>query len=150
MTYSARFTRTDYQAPTVMVNGTDEFYHNMCRYWPIIPTVDPNGHYVAESYIERMQNGGMYKSQKDILAQQLAFRLTPLKGLVINAELNYRINNDNDHTDWQTTYGYNVDNQPFVDFNANSSVKEYNLKSNYFNPNILLNTATHWPTITSR
>lgn len=136
MTYSARFTRTDYQAPTVMVNGTDEFYHNMCRYWPIIPTVDPNGHYVAESYIERMQNGGMYKSQKDILAQQLAFRLTPLKGLVINAELNYRINNDNDHTDWQTTYGYNVDNQPFVDFNANSSVKEYNLKSNYFNPNI--------------
>ena len=136
MTYSARFTRTDYQAPTVMVNGTDEFYHNMCRYWPIIPTVDPNGHYVAESYIERMQNGGMYKSQKDILAQQLAFRLTPLKGLVINAELNYRINNENNHTDWQTTYGYNVNNQPFVDFNANSSVKEYNYKSNYFNPNL--------------
>lgn len=136
MTYSARFTRTDYQAPTVMVNGTDEFYHNMCRYWPIIPTVDPNGHYVAESYIERMQNGGLYKSQKDILAQQLAFRLTPLKGLVINAELNYRINNENNHTDWQTTYGYNVNNQPFVDFNANSSVKEYNYKSNYFNPNL--------------
>lgn len=136
MTYSARFTRTDYQAPTVMVNGTDEFYHDMCRYWPIIPTVDPNGHYVAESYIERMQNGGLYKSQKDILAQQLAFRLTPLKGLVINAELNYRINNENNHTDWQTTYGYNVNNQPFVDFNANSSVKEYNYKSNYFNPNL--------------
>lgn len=136
MTYSARFTRTDYQAPTVMVNGTDEFYHNMCRYWPIIPTVDPNGHYVAESYIERMQNGGLYKSQKDILAQQLAFRLTPLKGLVINAELNYRINNENNHTDWQTTYGYNVNNQPFVDFNDNSSVKEYNYKSNYFNPNL--------------
>ena len=136
MTYSARFTRTDYQAPTVMVNGTDEFYHNMCRYWPIIPTVDPNGHYVGESYIERMQNGGLYKSQKDILAQQLAFRLTPLKGLVINAELNYRINNENNHTDWQTTYGYNVNNQPFVDFNANSSVKEYNYKSNYFNPNL--------------
>ena len=136
MTYSARFTRTDYQAPTVMVNGTDEFYHNMCRYWPIIPTTDPNGHYVAESYIERLSNGGLYKTQGDVLAQQLAFRITPLEGWVINAELNYRINNDNNHTDWQTTYGYNVNNEPFVDFNANSAVKEYNLKSNYFNPNI--------------
>lgn len=136
MTYSARFTRTDYEAPTVMVNGTDEFYHNMCRYWPIIPTIDPNGHYVAESYIERMKNGGMYNTQKDVFAQQLAFRLTPLEGLVINAELNYRINNDNNHTDWQTTYGYNADNVPFVDFNPNSAVKEHNYKSNYFNPNI--------------
>jgi TonB-linked SusC/RagA family outer membrane protein len=136
MTYSTRFTRTDYQAPTVMVNGTDEFYHNMCRYWPIIPTVDPNGHYVAESYIERLKNGGLYKQQADVFAQQFALRATPLKGLTINAELNYRVNNNNNHTDWQTTYGYNVNNEPFVDSNANSAVKEYNYKSNYFNPNL--------------
>ncbi|MDE5759395.1 MAG: SusC/RagA family TonB-linked outer membrane protein, partial [Bacteroides sp.] len=136
MTYSSRFTRSDYQAPVVMVNGTDEFYHNMCRYWPIIPTTDPNGHYVPESYIERLKNGGNYKTQNDILSQQLAFKITPLKGWVINAELNYRINNNNAHTDWQTTYGYNCDNEPFVDFNATSSVREYNYKSNYFNPNI--------------
>ncbi|WP_294629578.1 TonB-dependent receptor [uncultured Bacteroides sp.] len=136
MTYSSRFTRTDYQAPVVMVNGTDEFYHNMCRYWPIIPTIDPNGHYVAESYIERLKNGGMYNTQNDILAQQLAFKVTPLKGWIINAELNYRINNNNAHTDWQTTYGYNINNEPFVDFNGTSSVREYNYKSNYFNPNI--------------
>jgi TonB-linked SusC/RagA family outer membrane protein len=136
MTYSTRFTRTDYQAPTVMVNGTDEFYHNMCRYWPIIPTVDPNGHYVAESYIERLKNGGLYKQQADVFAQQFALRATPVKGLTINAELNYRVNNNNNHTDWQTTYGYNVNNEPFVDSNANSAVKEYNYKSNYFNPNL--------------
>jgi TonB-linked SusC/RagA family outer membrane protein len=119
-----------------MVNGTDEFYHNMCRYWPIIPTVDPNGHYVAESYIERLKNGGLYKQQADVFAQQFALRATPLKGLTINAELNYRVNNNNNHTDWQTTYGYNVNNEPFVDSNANSAVKEYNYKSNYFNPNL--------------
>ncbi len=136
ITYSTRFTRIDYQAPTVMVNGTDEFYHNMCRYWPIVPTIDPNGHYVPESYIERMKNGGYYKTQHDVLAQQLAFRITPLAGWVINAELNYRTNNNNDHTDWLTTYGYNASNEPFVDFNATSSVREYNYKSNYFNPNI--------------
>ena len=136
MTYSVRFNRTDFQSPQIMASGTDEFYHNMCRYWPIVPVVDPNGHYVPESYVERLKNGGMYKTQSDVLAQQLAFRITPLEGWVINAELNYRINNNNEHTDWITTYGYNVDNEPFVDSNANSSVREYNLKSNYFNPNI--------------
>ncbi len=136
LTYSTRFTRTDYQAPSVMVNGTDEFYHNMCRYWPIIPTKDPNGHWVAESYISRLMDGGMYKTQSDVFSQHLALRATPVKGLNINAELNYRIINQNSHTDWQTTYGYDCDGNPFVDFNANSAVREYNNKSNYFNPNI--------------
>ncbi|MGN1233546.1 MAG: SusC/RagA family TonB-linked outer membrane protein [Candidatus Cryptobacteroides sp.] len=136
LTYSTRFTRTDYEAPSVMVNGTDEFYHNMCRYWPIIPTKDPNGNWVAESYISRLMNGGMYKTQNDVFSQHLALRATPVKGLNINAELNYRIINQNSHTDWQTTYGYDCDGNPFVDFNANSAVREYNNKSNYFNPNI--------------
>ena len=136
LTYSTRFTRTDYEAPSVMVNGTDEFYHNMCRYWPIIPTKDPNGNWVAESYISRLMNGGMYKTQSDVFSQHLALRATPVKGLNINAELNYRIINSNSHTDWQTTYGYDCDGNPFVDFNANSAVREYNNKSNYFNPNI--------------
>ena len=136
LTYSTRFVRTDYEAPSVMVNGTDEFYHNMCRYWPIIPTKDPNGHWVAESYISRLMDGGMYKTQSDVFSQHLALRATPVKGLNINAELNYRIINQNSHTDWQTTYGYDCDGNPFVDFNANSAVREYNNKSNYFNPNI--------------
>lgn len=136
MTYSSRFTRTDYECPTEMRNGTDVFYHNMCRYWPIVPVTDPNGNYVPESYVELLKNGGQYKTQYDILAQQLAFRLTPLKGWIINAELNYRISNSNQHTDWQTVYGYDCDNNPYVTANSNSAVREYNFKSNYFNPNI--------------
>ena len=135
-TYSSRFTRTDFETPTIMSSGTDQFYHDMCRYWPILPTKDPNGNWLPESYIGRLQNGGKYNTQGDVLSQQLAFRITPMKGWVINAELNYRINNDNNHTDWLTTYGYNVDNVPFVDSNSNTAVREYNKKSNYFNPNI--------------
>ena len=136
MTYTSRFTRTDFQTPQIMANGTDEFYCNAIRYWPIIPAYDPNGHAVPESYIDRLQNGGMYMTQSDVFTQQLAFRITPLKGWVINAELNYRINNNNDHTDWQTTYGYNCDGNPYVDQNGTTTVREYNYKSNYFNPNI--------------
>ena len=40
------------------------------------------------------------------------------------------------HRDWQTTYGYDCDNNPYVDINATSSVYEYSFKSNYFNPNL--------------
>ena len=135
MTYNMRFNRTDYTQPSYTDDG-GLFYHNVCRYWPIVPAVDPNGHWVPESFIEELQNGGEYKDQTDIIAHQLSFRITPLEGWTINAELNYRINNRNLHEDWQTTYGYNCDNEPYVTNNANSAVKEYNYKSNYFNPNI--------------
>ena len=135
MTYSMRFNRTDYIQPSYTNDG-GLFYHNVCRYWPIVPVTDPNGHYVPESFIEELQNGGDYKDQTDILAQQIAFRITPLKGWVINAELNYRINNRNNHQDYLTTYGYDCDNEPYITNNQNSSVYEYNYKSNYFNPNI--------------
>lgn len=138
VTYTGRFSRIDYEAPTVMKNGTDVFYHNMCRYWPIVPTKDPNGNWLAESYIERMLNGGQYKTQSDVYAQQLALRITPLEGLTVNAEVNYRVTNNNQHTDYQIVYGYDADNNPFVDSNwtSTSSVTEYNLKGNYFNPNV--------------
>ena len=134
--YTSRFSRTDYEAPSEMVNGTDVFYHNMCRYWPIVPVYDPNGYPVDESYIERLENGGRYQTQQDVVSQQLAFTLTPLPGWVINAELNYRVNNNFNHTDWQTTYAWDVDGNPYAAQNTTTSVTEYAYKSNYFNPNI--------------
>ncbi len=135
MSYNVRFNRTDYNQPS-FTNDGGLFYHNVCRYWPIVPVTDPNGHYVPESFVAQLQDGGNYKDQTDILAQQLSFRATPLKGWTINAELNYRITNQNQHQDYQTVYGYDCDNNPYVIANSNSEVYEYNFKSNYFNPNI--------------
>lgn len=134
MIYTARFSRTDYNAPSWM--DDEVFYHNVCRYWPIVPVVDPNGHYVPESFVEVLENGGRHKDQDDVLAQQLTFRITPLKGWIVNAEFNYRINNHNQHKDWITAYGWDVNNVPYVTHNSTSSVYEYNYKSNYFNPNV--------------
>ena len=136
MTYNTRFSRQDFDSPGDLINGTDVFFHNMCRYWPILPTTDPNGNWLPESYIGRLQNGGRAKNQADRLAQQLSFVATPVKGLTLNAELNYRIVTQFNHRDWQTTYGYDCDNNPYVDSNATSSVYEYSFKSNYFNPNL--------------
>ena len=133
-TYNTRFSRTDYTAPTMM-DGL--YYHNLCRYWPIIPVYDPNGNFVVTgSNPGDLINGGTYKSQKDVQAHQFSVRLTPLKGLVVNAEMNYRVNHTMDHKDWLTTYGYDADNNPFVFNNPNDAVYEYAYKSNYFNPNI--------------
>ena len=134
MKYSMRFSRNDYAAPSWISDNV--FYHNVCRYWPIIPTKDPNGRYVPESFISELENGGKHREQNDLISQQLAFQLTPLKGWLINAEFNYRINNKNHHDDWLTTYGYDVNDNPYITNNSNSSVKEYNYKSNYFNPNV--------------
>ena len=136
VTYNTRFSRSDFESPNDLINGTDVFYHNMCRYWPILPTQDPNGHWLPESYIERLENGGRAKNQTDRLSQQLSFVATPVKGLTLNAELNYRILTQFNHREWLTTYGYDCDNNPFVDSNATSSVYEYSFKSNYFNPNL--------------
>ena len=41
MTYNTRFSRQDFDSPGDLINGTDVFFHNMCRYWPILPTTDP-------------------------------------------------------------------------------------------------------------
>ena len=134
LSYNMRFARTDYKQPTMM-NGL--YYHNMCRYWPIIPMYDPDGHFVVTgSNPGDLINGGVTNDQTDVNSHQLVLQLTPLKGLVINAELNYSITNYNQHVDWQTTYGYDTNNVPFVFNNPNNAVKEYAKKNNYFNPNI--------------
>lgn len=132
--YYVRFGRTDYVSPSWIDDQV--FYHNVMRYWPIVPTKDPNGHWVPESFISELENGGKHKEQNDVLAQQLSLKVRPLPGMTVNVELNYRINTTNFHKDWLTTYGYDVDGNPYVSNNANSSVYEYNEKNNYFNPNV--------------
>ena len=135
MNYNMRFTRTDYASPMAWKKDyTGTFYHNMMRYWPIIPTTSPDGNYTTVSYIQRLREGGDYKTVDDIMAQQLSFQITPIEGLLINAELNYRINNYHKHEDLKTVYAYYADGKPFVDVNNVSSVYEYNSKSNFFAP----------------
>lgn len=136
MSYNIRFNRTDFENPSYIGTDGGLFYHNVARYWPIVPVKDPNGHFVPESNVARLQDGGRYKTQTDILAQQLRLDITPLQGWLISAELNYRITNENDHKDWLPVYGYDVSNNPYIIENNTSSVWEKNYKSNYFNPNI--------------
>jgi TonB-linked SusC/RagA family outer membrane protein len=131
--YNARFVRADYDAPSYMDNT---FYHNVSRYWPVVPVKDPNGFYTAESKISQLENGGRYKTQNDIFSQQFNLSFEPIKDWKTNVELNYRSGYEFSHTSRLTTYGYDINKQPYVSDNATSSVTEEANKSNFFNPNI--------------
>lgn len=137
--YSMRFNRMDYEAPSFSGSGevkSNQFFFDVCRYWPVIPLKDPNGYYTSESKYYQLTEGGRYKTQSDVVAQQLSFIFEPIKDWKINAELNYRSNYDFNHTDKQTVYAYDVNKNPYVVENSTSSVTEYAYKSNFFNPNI--------------
>lgn len=137
--YSMRFNRSDYEAPSYSGAGevkSNVFFFDVCRYWPVIPVVDPNGFYTPESKIYQLTEGGRYKTQSDVVSQQLSLIIEPIKDWKINAELNYRSNYDFNHTDRQTVYAYDKDKNPYAVANNTSSVSEYAYKSNFFNPNI--------------
>lgn len=139
--YATKWWRNQYDAPSLIgVASSNQFYHDVMRYWPLIPTTDPNGHYVRESYIPALLDGGRYKRTQDQFDQQFNFLITPLPGLTINAEFNYRSTHNNVHRYYFNTYSYSVDDVAYKDnaaaMPANSSVYDYNYRSNYFNPNV--------------
>lgn len=139
MSYNVRFNRQDYTSPSFASAGSvnsNVFYFDVCRYWPVIPVVDPNGYYTAESKIYQLQNGGQYETQHDVIAQQLQLVLEPIKNWKTTVEINYRSNYDMDHTEYLTTYAYDVNKNPYVIANNTSGVSEYAYKSNFFNPNV--------------
>lgn len=139
--YSTRWWRNDYNGPSALGdNASNQFYHDVMRYWNLIPTIDPNGHYVRESYIPALTEGGRFKKNQDQFDQQFMFNINPLEGLNIHAEFNYRTYSQNTHRYYFVTDSYDCDNQPYANPGAsmpsNSSVYDYNYKQNYFNPNV--------------
>ena len=139
--YSIRYNRNDFETPQWAMNEND-FYYNVIRYWPVIPVKDPNGYYTSASAVYQLENGGRYKTQSDVFSQQLSMVIEPIKDWRITAELNYRNNYDFTHLDRQTVYQYKADKTQVVTDNyagggvKPSSVEEYMLKSDFFNPNI--------------
>lgn len=144
--YSSRWYRGHYNAPSFVNDAaSNELYHNIARYWPIIPTYDPNGFPVVESFIDGMENGGRYKTAEDKLDHQFTFLLNPLEGLTVNAEFNYRSIHYNESQVVQQAYGWDCDGvayernpngYPYGGGGVGSRVFEYNRRANYFNPNV--------------
>src|SRR5690554_537400 len=111
LNYSSRWVREEYSRPSYM---TGLFFHNIARRWPTNPVIDPNGHYHEGNEIVQMRDGGVDKSEKDYLYQQLQFVFEPVKDWYIRAEGNYNTINRFNHWDVLPIYGYDTNNQPFA------------------------------------
>lgn len=141
--YSSRYTRTDYDRPSVLYN---DFYNNVlrrCR--PVRPVKDPNGYYMSDiNYIEALQNGGRQEEIGDGLSQQIRLTITPLKNWNIIGELNIKTDNNWTHYDHKRIYSHMADNpeNTYVATMTGPSedkVYEYAYKSLFLNPNIYTN-----------
>lgn len=119
------------------------FYHNVLRYWPIVPTHDPNGYPVRESYIDALENGGRYQTNNDRMNHQFTFLVNPLPGLNVHAEFNYSTRHNNTKQYFLQTHAWNVAGDA-MDWNPDnwpagkvgSYVYNSTTSANYFNPNI--------------
>ena len=143
--YNSRWYRNDYDSPSAINDsGSNVVYHNMLRYWPIVPVYDPNGYPVVESYVDALTNGGRYKNNTDKFTQQFAFRLHPLEGLNINAEFNYETTATNTKRYGFQNHGWDVNGEPYnrnpddwwTGGASTTTVYERSYRANYFNPNI--------------
>ena len=136
--YTSRFIREDF---TKASHLNDLFYHNVARRWPTVPTKDPNGNWSEQGEIAQLRNGGRVINQTDWLYQQAQVTLTPAKGWNIIGNANYRIQNQNNHSDILPAYAYGVNGDKYaipVGYNTAglSSVAEVAVKEQYFSSNI--------------
>ncbi len=138
LNYNSKFIREDFGKAT-QLNGL--FYHNIGRRWPTVPEKDPNGHLTDPSEIAPLIEGGRTRDQTDWSYQQAQLVITPVKGWNIYAEGNFKIINNNYHSDILPSYAYDAKEDPYLISVAGNptgytSVYEYNRKSNFFTTNI--------------
>ena len=136
--YNVRFIRQNYEAPSYLGHNA-VFFHDIIRYWPIIPLKDPNGNFTRESKVPYLRDGGRKKSEKDWMYTQLSLNYNFTKNWDLHAEFNYRIYSEFYHQDNLTTYAKDAQNQPYIVDNETSSVYESGSKENFLNPNIYSN-----------
>ncbi|HIB8181835.1 TPA: SusC/RagA family TonB-linked outer membrane protein [Elizabethkingia anophelis] len=140
LTYSNRFTRTDYSSPAYM---SGLFYHNIARRWPTNSAKDPNGNYMPGSEIPELENSNR-KNQEDILTQQVALVFAPTKAWETRAEFNYITTSNFTSTSFLPIYRYDNKSTPFpigydiggLNRPGASLSSEYASKRNFFNTNI--------------
>ena len=136
--YDTKFIRKDYSKATHM---SDLFYHNIARRWPTVPEKDPNGFFTDPSEIAQLVQGGRTNNETDWIYQQAQLVISPLAGWNIYAEGNFRITENNVHSDVLPAYSYDANKNPYpvaVGWNSPgyTSVYEYNRKENYFTTNL--------------
>lgn len=89
-------------------------YHDIVRMWPMMPFMDPNGHYMRNGKIAQLTSGSRSKTSTNntYLQGQLIFH--PLKNWNIYANVGYRMINQTVMQNLNQVYEYNQDNKPLT------------------------------------
>lgn len=134
LNYSTRFTRADYIKPSELNDG---LYENLGRQnWPNIPLYDNNGNPLGGRPGRDILMGGTYNQVKDILYQQFALELEPIKAWITTAEFNYRINSHDIESIHKKCYDHDINGEPLLYDKAESRIYENRYKSNHMNVNL--------------
>lgn len=88
MLWNCRLVNTNNEKPVAM-DAT--FFHNLARRYPMMPVYMPNGEYNQESLIPTLKDEGRNISKNQLLYNQLAFVIEPMKDWKINLEVNSRL-----------------------------------------------------------
>lgn len=107
--FNTKFIRFDLDNP--LFSG-QLLYHDITRLWPMMPLKDPNGHYMRNSRIIQLTDGGRNKTHNDNLYLQGQMILHPLKNWNIYVEAGMRVINENNQSNLNPIYEYDVDNNP--------------------------------------
>lgn len=118
---NTRFIREELNRPTYANDDPDNtangvsvglYYHDISRTWPTMPFKDPNGHYMRNSKIIQIEDGGRYKRRKDIIYTQANFTITPVKDWNIRGDVSLKAEHINKDENLAKIYEYNSDNEP--------------------------------------
>ncbi|MEG1588223.1 MAG: TonB-dependent receptor [Mucinivorans sp.] len=142
MTASAKFIRNDIDEPTFLADGrlSGQFFDGMTRVMPTNPIQNPDGSYTWPNFISRIKDGGRVKNQRDLIYMSLSATARLMKGWTLNADINYRINNNNGQGTVLPIYEKMVDgtlNPADMGLGKGASeVSESNYKENFVSSNI--------------
>jgi TonB-linked SusC/RagA family outer membrane protein len=89
--FRGSFTRGINDTPSQ--TGNDNFMQQIAQRWPIIPVVNPDGHYSEVSNIDAYLYGGRNKTTDDVMVITGEIVLTPIKGW--NTTFNYTFTDNN-------------------------------------------------------
>ncbi|MCL2649744.1 MAG: TonB-dependent receptor [Candidatus Azobacteroides sp.] len=136
LNFNSRFNRVDYGRPSYLAGGYDNASGRQC--WPTLPLYDPNGFlYSSPSPALGLRDGGRDTNRTDNLYQQIQLVVTPLTGLTIFGEFNFRLNSWHHHWDTQDRYNHDVNGKPYlITPSGESTVSESQQMTNYYNPNL--------------
>lgn len=110
---TSRFTRTKLDNPYYSDMG-GLLYHDIERMWPMMPFKDPNGNYMRNGKLAQLTNGSRSITNNDNIYLQGQLVIHPVKDWNIYLQAGLRTINENNQSNINPVYEYNVKGDPLL------------------------------------